>query len=128
VLQSPRLAGIGLWSLGLRVVIGWQLCRAKAFDLPMNLGQSFVVVAVAVIGLAVPAPAGVGGFHWAIRVGLTQFMGVGVPTATAYALLHHAICFFPITVLGLGYLAGVGLSLGRVRALQSEVAPDVEGV
>jgi len=130
VLRSPlRLAEIAIWSLGLWVVIGWQLVLlAKAFDLPMNLGQSFVVVAVAVIGLAVPAPAGVGGFHWAIRVGLTQFMSVGVPTATAYALLHHAICFFPITVLGLGYLAGVGLSLGRVRALQSDAAPDVEAL
>jgi uncharacterized membrane protein YbhN (UPF0104 family) len=109
------------------VVIGWQLVLlAKAFDVPMNLGQSFVVLAVAVIGLAVPAPAGVGGFHWAIRVGLTQFMSVGVPTATAFALLHHAICFFPITVLGLAYLAGVGLSLGRVRALQGEAQPDAE--
>jgi hypothetical protein len=53
-------------------------------------------------------------------------MSVGVPTATAFALLHHAICFFPITVLGLGYLAGVGLSLGRVRALQADAAPDGE--
>jgi len=130
VLRSPlRLAEIGIWSLGLWVVIGWQLVLlAKAFGIPINLGQSFVVVAVAVIGLAVPAPAGVGGFHWAIRLGLTQFMGIGVPTATAYALLHHAICFFPITVLGLGYLAAVGLSLGRVRALQGDAAPDAEGV
>lgn len=128
VLRSPlRLTEIALWSLGLWVVIGWQLVLlAKAFDVPMNLGQSFVVLAVAVIGLAVPAPAGVGGFHWAIRVGLTQFMSVGVPTATAFALLHHAICFFPITVLGLAYLAGVGLSLGRVRALQGEAQPDAE--
>ena len=130
VLRSPlRLAEIGIWSLGLWVVIGWQLVLlAKAFNLSMNLGQSFVVVAVAVIGLAVPAPAGVGGFHWAIRLGLTQFMGIGVPTATAYALLHHAICFFPITVLGLAYLAGVGLSLGRVRSLQGNAAPDAEAL
>jgi uncharacterized protein (TIRG00374 family) len=128
VLRSPlRLAEIAVWSLGLWVVIAWQLVLlAKAFDLPMNLGQAFVVLAVAVIGLAVPAPAGVGGFHWAIRVGLTHFMSVGVPTATAFALLHHAICFFPITVLGLAYLAGVGLSLGRVRQLEAGAEPSAE--
>jgi hypothetical protein len=53
-------------------------------------------------------------------------MTVDVSTATAYALLHHAICFFPITVLGLAYLGAVGLSLGRVRALEGEAPPDAE--
>jgi uncharacterized protein (TIRG00374 family) len=128
VLRSPvRLLEITLWSLGLWVIIGLQLVLlARAFNLPMGLGQAFVVAAVSVIGLAVPAPAGVGGFHWAIRVGLTQFMSVNVPTATAFALVHHAICFFPITVIGLTYLGGVGLSLGRVRALQANVPPGTE--
>ncbi len=128
VIRSPlRLLEIALWSLGLWLVIGFQLILlAKAFGFPMNLGQAFVVVAISVIGLAVPAPAGVGGFHGAIRVGLTQFMTVDVPTGTAYALVHHAICFFPITVLGLAYLGAVGLSLGRVRALGS-AAPSPDG-
>jgi uncharacterized protein (TIRG00374 family) len=128
VLRQPRrLAEITLWSLGLWVVIGWQLVLlARAFAFPMSFGEAFVVVAVSVIGLAVPAPAGVGGFHWAIRFGLTQLMSVGVPTATAFALVHHAICFFPITVLGLAYLGGVGLSLGRVRALGADASQDAE--
>ena len=94
--------------------------------LELSLGQAFVVVAVSVIGLAVPAPAGVGGFHWAIRFGLTQLIGVDVSTSTAFALLHHAICFFPITVLGLGYLAAVGMSLGKVRTMEAKASPDPE--
>ena len=128
VLRRPRrLAEIAVWSLGLWVAIGWQLVLlARAFGFPMSFGEAFVVVAVSVIGLAVPAPAGVGGFHWAIRFGLTQLMSVGVPTATAFALVHHAICFFPITVLGLAYLGSVGLSLGRVRALGGAARPDAE--
>ena len=128
VLRSPRhLAEIALWSLGLWVAIGWQVVLlARAFGFPMSFGEAFVVVAVSVIGLAVPAPAGVGGFHWAIRFGLTQLMSVSVPTATAFALVHHAICFFPITVLGLAYLGVVGLSLGRVRALGAAAGPDAE--
>ncbi|HVN75169.1 MAG TPA: lysylphosphatidylglycerol synthase transmembrane domain-containing protein [Thermoanaerobaculaceae bacterium] len=129
VLRSPRrLLEIAAWSLGLWIVIGWQLVLlGKAFDLDLSLGQAFVVVAVSVIGLAVPAPAGVGGFHWAIRFGLTQLLGVEVSTSTAYALIHHAICFFPITVLGLAYLAVVGVSLGKVRALETQAGAAPEG-
>lgn len=129
VLRTPRrLFEIGIWSLGLWFVIGWQLVfLAWAFGFQMNLGEAFIVVAVSVIGLAVPAPAGVGGFHWAIRFGLTQFMGVSVSTATAYALVHHAICFFPITVLGLAYLGAVGFSIGKARALETEPGSKPEG-
>ena len=129
VLRTPRrLFEIGIWSLGLWFVIGWQLVfLAWAFGFRMNLGEAFIVVAVSVIGLAVPAPAGVGGFHWAIRFGLTQFMNVNVSTATAYALVHHAICFFPITVLGLSYLAAVGFSIGNVRTLEGTQGTEPEG-
>jgi hypothetical protein len=128
VLRTPRrLFEIAVWSLGLWIVIGWQLVLlGKAFGLELSLGQAFVVVAVSVIGIAVPAPAGVGGFHWAIRFGLTQLIGVDVSTSTAFALLHHAICFFPITVLGLGYLAAVGMSLGKVRTMEAKASPDPE--
>ncbi len=128
VLRSPlRLAEITVWSLGLWIIIGLQVVLlAWAFGIPMNLGQAFAVVAVSVIGLAVPTPAGVGGFHAAIQFGLVHFLGVDPANATAFALVHHAICFFPITVLGLAYLGGVGLSLGRVRALRGEAVAQPE--
>lgn len=127
VLGSPwRLVEITVWSLGLWLLIGSQLVAlARAFDLRLDLGQAFVVVAVSVIGLAVPTPAGVGGFHTAIQIALTQLLGVAAATATGYALLHHAICFFPITVVGLAYMAATGVSLGRARELAAdETAPE----
>lgn len=119
VLGTPlRLAEITLWSLGLWLVIGLQLVAlARAFGMPLSLPQAFIVIAVSVIGLAVPTPAGVGGFHTAIQIALTQLLGVAAATATAYALIHHAICFFPITVVGLGYMGATGLSLGRATDL-----------
>jgi uncharacterized protein (TIRG00374 family) len=128
VLRSPRrLAEIALWSIGLWTVIGSQVVLLGwAFGIPMNMGQAFVVIAVSVIGLAVPTPAGVGGFHAAIQFALVHFLGVDPATATAYALVHHAICFFPITALGLTYLGAVGFSLGRVRELRGEAQPQPE--
>ena len=123
VLRRPvRLAEIAAWSLALWLLIAFQLVLlAKAFAFSLTLAQTFVVIAVSVVGLAVPTPGGVGGFHAAIQFGLAQLVGVDVASATAYALLHHAICFFPITAIGLAYLGSVGFSLGRVRALEQQV-------
>jgi uncharacterized protein (TIRG00374 family) len=128
VLRRPlRLLEIAAWSLALWVLIGVQLLLlSRAFSFPFTLGQAFVVMAASVVGLAVPTPAGVGGFHAAIQFGLAHLMGVDLADATAFALLHHAICFFPITVVGLIYLGSVGVSLGRARALGANAAPGTE--
>lgn len=119
VLGTPvRLFEITLWSLGLWLVIGLQLVAlGRAFGISLSLPQAFIVIAVSVIGLAVPTPAGVGGFHTAIQIALTQLLGTAAATATAYALVHHAICFFPITIVGLAYMAATGISLGRAAEL-----------
>ncbi|MBI4917691.1 MAG: flippase-like domain-containing protein [Acidobacteria bacterium] len=103
------------------------LFLAKAFDVRLGLAGSAVFMVVSGLGLAVPTPAGVGGFHATIQFALTRLFGVDVATATAFALLHHAVCFVPITVLGLGYIASVGLTLGRVRTLQDEPPPGEGG-
>ncbi len=78
------------------------LFLAKAFDVRLGLAGSGVFMVVSGLGLAVPTPAGVGGFHATIQFALTRLFGVDVATATTFALLHHAVCFVPITVLGLG--------------------------
>ena len=125
VLGTPtRLLEVAGWSLGMWLVIGSQLVvLANAFpDVKLGLWEAFVVITVSVVGLAVPTPAGVGGFHTAIQLALTHLAGVALGPATAYALIHHAICFFPITVLGLIYMGSVGLSLGRAGAMH-EPAP-----
>jgi hypothetical protein len=126
VLRSPvRLLEITLWSLALWLLIGFQLVLlAWAFEFPLSLGHAFIVVTLSVVGLAVPTPAGVGGFHAMIQFALTQFLGVNTSTATAYALLHHAICFFPITVLGLAYMGAVGFSLDRAARLREPEPPE----
>jgi uncharacterized protein (TIRG00374 family) len=126
VLRSPlRMIEITVWSLGMWVIIASQVVLlARGFGFPLSLGQAFVVTAVSVIGLAVPTPGGVGGFHAAIQFGLCQLVGIDLATATAFALLHHAICFFPITVIGLVYLGTAGFSLSRVQRLGAD-APAV---
>jgi uncharacterized protein (TIRG00374 family) len=119
VRKPGTLARLFGWScavwLASAVQVQW---LARAFGLDYSLPAAYVLMAVSGLGLAVPTPGGVGGFHAAIQFALTTLVGVDLPTATAFALLHHAVCFVPITILGLTYIAAVGFSLSRVRALE----------
>jgi uncharacterized protein (TIRG00374 family) len=122
VLQRPRdllvtcTASIVLW-----YVIYWQVkVTLLAFDLDLPLRAAFLIVTLAVIGLAIPTPGGVGGFHKATQVGLTTFFGVGINLATAIAIVYHAICFVPITIIGLACLPLLGMRLSEVRATADE--------
>ena len=124
VLQRPRdllvtmTASFVLW-----YVIFWQVrVTLLAFDLDLPLRAAFLIVTLAVIGLAIPTPGGVGGFHKATQVGLTTFFGVELNLATAVAIVYHAICFVPITIIGLLCLPLLGMRLTEVRDMASEEA------
>ena len=125
-LRSPAgLARLLAWSAFMWVIPALQIVAlARAFGVPFDVADAFVFMAVSVIGLALPTPGGVGGFHAAIQFALTRLFGVDLATATGFALLHHAVCFLPITALGLSYIGAVGFSLGRVRELAAPTAEE----
>ena len=79
-----------------------------------------MLVTLAVLGLAIPTPGGVGGFHNATQVGLTTFFGVELNLATAIAIVYHAICFVPITIIGLLALPLLGMRISDVRGMAEE--------
>lgn len=118
VRSARRLAVLMAWSV---VVWGSALVQievlSRGFGLSLGLSTSAVVMGVSVIGLAVPTPAGVGSFHAAIQFALATLLGFDLADATAFAIAHHAICFFPITVVGLAYMAAVGVRPAAARAI-----------
>jgi uncharacterized membrane protein YbhN (UPF0104 family) len=79
-----------------------------------------LIVTFAVLGLAVPTPGGVGGFHKATQVGMTMFFGIGLNQATGIAIAYHAICFVPITVVGLLCIPLLGVKLRDVKDLSTD--------
>jgi uncharacterized protein (TIRG00374 family) len=122
VLQRPRdllitmTASFALW-----YIIFWQVkVTLMAFDLDLPLRASFLLVTFAVIGLAIPTPGGVGGFHKATQVGLTTFFGVELNLATAIAIVYHAICFVPITIIGLLCLPLLGMKFSDMREMSED--------
>lgn len=94
------------------LVICFQIwATLRAFDLSFPFPVTFFVLTWAVMGLAIPTPGGVGGYHAATAYSLAGFYAVPKETAAAFALVSHAISFVPITLLGLGFLLAGGLSL-----------------
>lgn len=91
-------------SLAMWFVINLQIaCVVKAFGIGLPLSASYVITFAAVLGLAVPTPAGIGGYHAAVTAALVKFrvpedVGLGVAT------IAHAVSFVPITLIALGLL------------------------
>ena len=84
-----------------------------------RLGSRVVRVACSllVVGVAVPTPGGVGGFHYFYKLGLTAFYGAPADRAVGAAIVLRAVSFVPVAIVGLILLAQEGLSLSRVGSL-----------
>jgi uncharacterized protein (TIRG00374 family) len=118
VRQPARLAlAVGLsvpvW-LSIAVSI-WAVTRAFHIEFPF-IG-SFLIMALLVIGVAVPTPGAVGGFHYFYRLGAVSFFNASNDRAVGAAIVLHAVSFVPVAIAGLVFLAQDGLSLWSVERL-----------
>ena len=122
VVRSPsRLIAALAWSGVLWVVLAsctWAVARAFGIDMPFTGG--WLMAAPLVVGVAVPTPGGVGGFHEAFRIGATSFFGADNDTAVGAAIVLHAIGIVPVVIGGLIFAVQDGLKLGGVTAMASE--------
>jgi uncharacterized protein (TIRG00374 family) len=121
-LRTPRLLLlVSAGSVGMWFVINVQIyCVMRAFGLDLPLTAAYVVTTAAVLGLAVPTPGGVGGYHAAVQFALTDVFAVPVATATGVALLAHAVSFVPISLIGFALFATGPLRKKRLADLAAE--------
>jgi uncharacterized protein (TIRG00374 family) len=125
VRQPGRLAVAGVLSLPLWLSIALGIwATSRAFGIDMAYPGAFLMMTVLVVGVAVPTPGAVGGFHKAFQIGAVAFFGVANDKAVGAALVLHAISFVPVTVGGAIFLAQEGLSLSGVRGLAAPAAPE----
>lgn len=94
----------------------------RAFRLPLPFHTSFLMVAFLTVGVAVPTPGAVGGFHELYLLALTQAYGVDKGTAAAAGIACHALTNLPVLVLGLALLGREGLTMGKVADMAEEPA------
>ncbi len=126
VIRRPARLGVALlWSfpLWLSIALGvW--ATAVAFRLAVPFTGSFLLVALLVIGVAVPTPGAIGGFHEAFRLGVTTFFGAPDAAAVGAAVVLHAFSVGPTLLLGLLFAAQEGLNLSRMRQLADAARED----
>ncbi len=82
---------------------------------PLPLDSSIFVTGITTVGLAIPTPGGVGGFHKACQLVLTHFYGFDIDSSVATALLFHVVGTLPVLVVGLLLFVHEGLRWRDVR-------------
>ena len=96
---------------------------SQAFHITFPYQASFLVMTILVVGVAVPTPGAVGGFHLAYQIAVELFFHAPTDRAVGAAIVLHAISFVPVTILGIAFMAAEGLTLGGARRLAEESAP-----
>jgi glycosyltransferase 2 family protein len=119
------LVALGLsFPLWLSIAAGiWAV--AVAFHLAVPFVGSFLVIALLVVGVAVPTPGAVGGFHAAFRFAATTFFSAPDDAAVGAAIVLHLFTVVPTLILGLLFAAHEGLNLSGMRTLADQA--DTEG-
>jgi len=114
VLRSPgRLVAALAWSIVLWIAIAGGIWSVSvAFGIAMPFTGAWLMLAPLVVGVAVPTPGGVGGFHEAYRIGATGFFGADNDIAVGAAIVLHAISVGPVIIVGLLFIVQDGLKLG----------------
>jgi uncharacterized membrane protein YbhN (UPF0104 family) len=94
-----------------------------AFHLAIPFTGSFLITAMLVIGVAVPTPGAVGGFHAMFRLAATTFFGAPDDAAVGAAIVLHAFTIGPSLLLGVIFAAQAGLNMRGMRQMadQAEV-------
>ena len=111
----PHLLLVAAQSLvvWLLIGLGFHLTHI-AFGVELPYHATFLLISFLVVGVMIPTPGMVGGFHAFYLIALNEVFGVPRETAAAAGIAAHALTNLPILVLGLALLGREGLSLGRV--------------
>ena len=119
--RPSRLLAALAWSLPLwlSICVGiWSM--AVAFRLVIPFTGSFLLLGLLTLGVAVPTPGAVGGYHEAFRVGATMFFGAPDDAAVGAAIVLHLFSIGPSLLFGLFFAAQEGLNLGSMRRLADQ--------
>ncbi|MRR06668.1 MAG: flippase-like domain-containing protein [Deltaproteobacteria bacterium] len=113
--QPAILAGLVASSVAIWAFALWPIDLAlQSFGIELPLTASLFIMVLLVIAVLVPASPGyIGTYHYACFKALTAF-GISGEQAVSVALVIHALNFFPITLVGLYYLARGRMSLSGI--------------
>ena len=91
---------------------------------PLPYDSTFFISGVTTIGVAIPTPGGVGGFHKLCQWALTSFYGFDIDSSVATALILHLVGAVPVVVTGVALFAREGLRWRDLTHAADDVAGD----
>ena len=91
-------------------------------DRPLPYDSTFFINAVATIGIAIPTPGGVGGFHKICQWLLTTFYRFDIDNSVATAVLFHVVGTLPVVVSGMALFLREGLRWKDLTEASRDVA------
>lgn len=125
VMRDPARLAVALlqsFPLWLSIATGvW--VTSRAFHITFPYTGSFLVMTLLVVGVAVPTPGQIGGFHAAYQIAVQTFFGAPADRAVGAAIVLHAISFLPVTILGVMLMAREGLTLSTAKDLAGSGTP-----
>lgn len=98
-----------------------------AFHMTIPFTGTFLVLVFLTVGVAVPTPGSVGGFHEAFRLAATGFYGMPNDRAVGAAIVLHALVFLPVIAVGAIFMLQDGLDFAGMRRM-SEEAREMESL
>ncbi len=130
VLQAParHLLAIAGQSLlvWLAIASGLFMCN-RAFGIALPFHSTFLMLGFLTVGVAIPTPGMVGGFHVAYQLALVKGFGVDPGIAAAAAITSHVLTSLPVLVIGLYFLGREGLSMSKVARMTEQAGAGVPG-
>jgi len=105
-LAKVLLATCGIWFC--LTAQFWFVLIAAHRTLPFDSG--FFIGGVTTVGIAIPTPGGVGGFHKVCQYVLTTFYKFDIDSSVAVAVLFHLVGTIPVVVTGLLLFLREGLN------------------
>ncbi len=124
--QWARLVGesLLLWvSIGVVVHMN---SIAFGFDIPLQ--SAFLIIAFLTVGVAIPTPGMIGGFHASYTLALTAIYGVDQGRAVAAGLVLHVLQNLPVLILGIAFLGREGLSFGAMKQITQRPGTPAPGL
>ena len=116
--EARALSLAMIWSFPVWLgIAGHAWLVARAFDIRMPFAAAFLLQALLVIGVAMPTPGGIGGYHAMYRLGVTAFFGAPDDAAVGAAIVAHATSLAPVVVIGFLFMVQDGLSLAGLQQM-----------
>jgi uncharacterized protein (TIRG00374 family) len=104
----------------------WVVFIASGRHLPYD--ATFFISGVTTIGVAIPTPGGVGGFHKLCQWALTTYYRFDIDSSVAMALLLHLVGALPVVISGIVLFAREGLRWRDLKNVTAEAAVDIAAV